>query len=89
MVTSFVLPVVFAAQLNKWVKYDLFCVAPPTYFGRAMPFGCIWYMHGKRRWGTTMSVPGGSAYFEMRVGKLSVGVLYIEYKAALKMHLYR
>ena len=86
MVAAFVLPPLFAAQLNKYFAYNLFCLVPRTYIGRALPFGRIWYQRKLQRWGTTLTVPGGTAWLEIRVRNQPLGVMYVEEKVALKLH---
>lgn len=84
MVTSFFLPKAYANQFNKHTEYALHCLSPPTNIGRVVPFGRIWWMRGKQKWGTTLAHVR-TAYLDVRVDGRTVGVMYVENGVALKL----
>jgi len=84
MVSSLILSPAFADQLNKHINYDLYCISPVTYIGRIIPFGRIWWMRGKQKWGTTLTNVH-TAYLDVRVENRTIAVMYVENGAVLKL----
>lgn len=74
----------FSDQLNKYSRYDLYCLSPQTKIGRVVPFGRIWWMSGKRRWGTDLAHVQ-TAYLDVRVENQTVAIMYVENRVVLKL----